>query len=203
MSDALAVSNAALWVIVVVLALVVLALARQVGLLHARLGPVGALALAGGPQPGEAAPVLELEDFAGRRMAIGGTDAAGRSTLLVFVAPSCPVCRTLLPALRSLAKRERSLRIVLASDGPRAEHEAFVREQALAELGYVLSQALGLAYRVPRLPWAVLVDANGVLRSQGLVNSREHLESLLEAEALGVASLQEHLAKRARGGGAA
>ena len=203
MSDALAVSNAALWVIVVVLALVVLALARQVGLLHARLGPVGALALAGGPQPGEAVPVLELEDFAGRRMAIGGTDAAGRSTLLVFVAPSCPVCRTLLPALRSLAKRERSLRIVLASDGPRAEHEVFVREHALAELGYVLSQALGLAYRVPRLPWAVLVDAHGVLRSQGLVNSREHLESLLEAEALGVASLQEHLAKRARGGGAA
>jgi methylamine dehydrogenase accessory protein MauD len=123
--------------------------------------------------------------------------------LLVFVAPSCPVCRTLLPALRSLAKRERSLRVVLASDGPRAEHETFVREHALAELGYVLSQALGLAYRVPRLPWAVLVDAHGVLRSQGLVNSREHLESLLEAEALGVASLQEHLAKRARGGGAA
>ena len=203
MSEGLAISNAALWLVVVVLALVVLALARQVGLLHARLGPVGALALAGGPQPGEAAPVLELESFAGHPVKIGGADAAGRSTLLVFVAPSCPVCRTLLPALRSLAKRERSLRVVLASDGPRAEHEPFVREHALAELGYVLSQALGLAYRVPRLPWAVLVDARGVLRSQGLVNSREHLESLLEAEALGVASLQEHLAKRARGGGAA
>ena len=203
MSDALAISNAVLWLVVVALALVVLALARQVGLLHERLGPVGALALAGGPQPGEAAPALELEDFAGRRVAIGGADAAGRSTLLVFVAPSCPVCRTLLPALRSLAKRERSLRVVLASDGPRAEHEAFVREHALADLGYVLSQALGLAYRVPRLPWAVLLDAGGVLRSQGLVNSREHLESLLEAETLGVASLQEHLAKRAQGGGAA
>jgi methylamine dehydrogenase accessory protein MauD len=202
MSDALAVSNAVLWVVVVVLAVVVLALARQVGLLHQRLGPGGALALAGGPQPGEAAPALEVEDWSGRRIAIGGRDAAGRSLLLVFVGPSCPVCRALLPALRSLAKRERSLRVVLASDGPRAEHEAFVREHALAELGYVLSQPLGLAYRVPRLPWAALVDADGVLRSQGLVNSREHLESLLEAQALGVASLQEHLAKRATGGGA-
>jgi methylamine dehydrogenase accessory protein MauD len=202
MSDALAISNAVLWVMVVALALVVLALARQVGLLHARLGPVGALALAGGPQPGAAAPVLEVEDFAGRPLTIGAADAAGRSTLLVFVAPSCPICRTLLPALRSLAKRERGLRVVLASDGPREEHEGFVREHALTELGYVLSQALGLAYRVPRLPWAVLVDARGVLRSQGLVNSREHLESLLEAETLGVASLQEHLSKRAQGGGA-
>jgi methylamine dehydrogenase accessory protein MauD len=202
MSDALAVSNAVLWAIVVALAVMVLALARQVGLLHQRLGPGGALALAGGPQPGEPAPALEVEDWSGRRLAIGGRDAAGRSLLLVFVAPSCPVCRSLLPALRSLAKRERALRVVLASDGPRAEHEAFVREHALAEFGYVLSQPLGLAYRVPRLPWAALVDAEGVLRSQGLVNSREHLESLLEAQALGVASLQEHLARRATGGGA-
>jgi methylamine dehydrogenase accessory protein MauD len=202
MSDALAVSNAVLWAVVVVLALVVLALARQVGVLHQRLGPGGALALAGGPQPGEAAPAVEVEDWSGRRVALGGPDASGRSLLLVFVAPSCPVCRALLPALRSLARRERGLRVVLASDGPRTEHEAFVREHALAEFGYVLSQALGLAYRVPRLPWAALVDAAGVLRSQGLVNSREHLESLLEAEALGVASLQEHLGKRATGGGA-
>jgi methylamine dehydrogenase accessory protein MauD len=200
-SDALAVSNAALWVVVVALAVVVLALARQVGLLHQRLGPGGALALAGGPRTGEAAPALEVEDWSGRRVALGGRDAAGRSLLLVFVAPSCPVCRSLLPALRSLAKRERGLRVVLASDGPRAEHEPFVREHALADFGYVLSQPLGLAYRVPRLPWAALVDAEGVLRSQGLVNSREHLESLLEAQALGVASLQEHLAKRATGGG--
>jgi methylamine dehydrogenase accessory protein MauD len=202
MSDALAISNAVLWVALVALALVVLALARQVGLLHQRLGPVGALALAGGPQPGEAAPTLEVEDWSGRRVTIGGADAGGRSLLLVFISPTCPVCRTLLPALRSLAKRERSLRVVLASDGPREEHEAFVREHALAELGYVLSQPLGLAYRVPRLPWAALIDARGVLRSHGLVNSREHLESLLEAEALGVASLQEHLARRAQGGGA-
>jgi methylamine dehydrogenase accessory protein MauD len=202
MSDALAISNAALWAVVVALALVVLALARQIGVLHQRLGPAGALQLPGGPQPGAAAPVLEVEDWTGRRVAIGGADAAGRSLLLAFVSPSCPVCRSLLPALRSLAKRERALRVVLASDGPRAEHEAFVREHGLAELGYVLSQPLGLAYRVPRLPWAALVDASGVLRSQGLVNSREHLESLLEAEALGVASLQEHLARRAQGGGA-
>jgi methylamine dehydrogenase accessory protein MauD len=202
MSDALAVSNALLWVVVVALALVVLALARQVGLLHERLGPAGALALAGGPKPGEPAPTLELLDFAGRRVSIGGADPQGRSLLLVFVSPTCPVCRSLLPALRSLARRERGLRVVLASDGPREEHEAFVREHAQGELAYVLSQALGLAYRVPRLPWAALVDARGVLRSQGLVNSREHLESLLEAEALGVASLQEHLAKRAQGGGA-
>jgi methylamine dehydrogenase accessory protein MauD len=202
MSEALIVSNAVLWAVVAGLALVVLALARQVGLLHERLGPAGALALAGGPRTGEPAPVLEVEDLGGRRLSIGGADASGRSTLLVFLSPSCTVCRSLVPALRSLAKRERGIRVVLASDGLRSEHEAFVVEHALGELAYVLSQPLGLAYRVARLPWSALIDAQGVLRSQGLVNSREHLESLLEAEALGVATLQEHLAKQAQREGA-
>jgi hypothetical protein len=41
----------------------------------------------------------------------------------------------------------------------------------------------------------VLYDAEGVLRARGLVNSREHLESLFEAEQRGVASIQEFLAR--------
>jgi len=40
-------------------------------------------------------------------------------------------------------------------------------------------------------------DVGGVLRARGLVNSREHLESLFEAQRLGVASLQEYFSSRA------
>jgi methylamine dehydrogenase accessory protein MauD len=49
-----------------------------------------------------------------------------------------------------------------------------------------------LAYQVSRLPFAALLDERGILRARGLVNSREHLESLFEAKRLGVASLQEY-----------
>ena len=52
---------------------------------------------------------------------------------------------------------------------------------------------LGLGYRVGRLPHAVLIDETGVIRSTGLVNSREHIESLFEASERGVASLQEFM----------
>jgi hypothetical protein len=38
-----------------------------------------------------------------------------------------------------------------------------------------------------------LIDAAGVVRSKGLVNSREHLESLFEASERGVASIQQFL----------
>jgi methylamine dehydrogenase accessory protein MauD len=193
-NEALLVSNLALWLMVIALAAVVFALMRQIGVLHERVSPAGALMSGSGPRVGEAAPVLEVEEWSGRRIAIGGREPEGRATLLFFLSPSCPVCKTLLPVLGSVARDEdRGLRIVYASDGPRDEHSAFVEREGLAELGYVLSTDLGLAFAIGKLPTAVLIDADGVIRAQGLVNSREHLESLFEARARGVASLQEWL----------
>ena len=190
---------AALWVIVLGLALAVLALARQIGILHQRLPAAGALKLGAGPVVGEAAPVVEANDFTGHPLRIGGADAAAIDTLLVFVSPSCPVCKTLLPALRAIRRREQPrVRVVLASDGPRLEHADFIAAESLAEFTYVLSEALGIAFGAGRLPHAVLIDGLGVVRASGLVNSREHLDSLFEARERGVGSLQEWMQAGAR-----
>jgi len=200
-TQALLVSNVLLWVLVVALAGVVLALVRQVGILHERVSPAGALVGSEGPRAGERAPELRVLDLAGRPVRVGGADPSGASTLLLFVSPSCPVCKALLPAARSLRDAEQgALRLVLASDGPPAEHAEFVRERGLRGETYVVSAELGLRYQVGRLPHAVLLDAEGVVRARGLVNSREHLESLCEAKAQGVASVQEYLARQARAG---
>ena len=199
MNQALLVSNALLWIAVLVLAAVVVALVRQIGVLHERVAPAGALSLASGAKVGVAAPVVAATDFAGVAHSVGEAAADGRDTLLFFLSPSCPVCKVLLPALGSLAHAEAGrLRVLLASDGPRADHEAFVARERLT-FPYLLSAQLGIAYRVGKLPWAVLIDAAGVVRASGLVNSREHLESLLEAKALGVASIQEWLARERKG----
>jgi methylamine dehydrogenase accessory protein MauD len=53
-----------------------------------------------------------------------------------------------------------------------------------------------MAYRIAKLPYAVLVDESGRVRAKGLVNSREQLESLFTARELGVASVQEFLGDR-------
>lgn len=191
MNDALLVSNVLLWLVVVALGAVVYALVRQIGILNERVAPAGALVTGAGPRVGEPAPVVEVEDWSGRALALGAPDPAGRATLLLFVSPSCPVCASLLPVLASVGRAE-DVRVVLASDGPRAEHEAFVEREGLADR-YVLSPQLGLVYQVAKLPTAVLIDAQGVLRARGLVNTREHLESLFEARDRGVATLQEYL----------
>ena len=190
---ALAVSNVVLWALVLALAGVVLALTRQLGVLHQRIAPAGALMLSRGLIVGEAAPVLELAALDGRELKVGAARDDGRSTLLLFVSPTCPVCKTLLPAVKSSRKDERSwMDVILASDGDAAAQREFVRTQGLEDIPFVVSAALGLAYQVSRLPFAALLDERGVLRARGLVNSREHLESLFEAKRLGVASLQEY-----------
>jgi len=195
---ALAVSNIVLWVVVLALLVVVLALTRQVGVLHERISPVGALMLNKGLAVGDAAPPVDVVDLDGRELRIGAPRGDGLSTLLLFVSPTCPVCESLLPVLKSSRRDEQGwLQIILASDGEPATHREFVRSHGLSGFPYIVSAPLGITYQVNRLPYAALLDDSGTLRARGLVNSREHLESLFEAKRLGVASLQEYFASRA------
>jgi methylamine dehydrogenase accessory protein MauD len=190
--DAFTVALVLLWVVVIALTVVVFALARQVGVLFERVAPMGALVTEGGPKIGEASPRFELSALDGRRVVVGA--GGGRSMLLFFLSPTCPVCKKLLPVLKSAEKAERSwLEVVLASDGEREKHEAFVRQHGLAQLPYVLSSHLGLGYRVNRLPFGVLIDGEGIVRAKGLINNREQLESLFNAKDLGVESIQSYL----------
>jgi methylamine dehydrogenase accessory protein MauD len=193
---ALAISNIVLWIVVLALLAVVLALTRQLGVLHERIAPVGALMLNRGLAVGEQAPVMDVVDLAGARVSLGSPRRDGKSTLLLFVSPTCPVCKSLLPVVKSSGKDERDwLDVILASDGDPGEHRAFAQANGLAEVPYVISAPLGMTYQVSRLPFAALLDEAGVLRARGLVNSREHLESLFEAKRLGVASIQDYFAK--------
>ena len=192
---ALALSNIVLWIVVLGLLIVVLALTRQLGVLHERIAPVGALMLNRGLTVGEQAPTVNVVDLDGSQRSVGAPRSDGKSTLLLFVSPTCPVCKSLLPIVKSSGRDERDwLDIILASDGNLEEHREYVRANGLANVPYVVSAPLGMTYQVSRLPFAALLDEGGVLRARGLVNSREHLESLFEAKRLGVASLQEYFA---------
>ena len=190
---ALAVSNVTLWLVVIALSVALLAVVRQLGVLHERIAPVGALMLAKGLKVGEFAPKISVQDLDGRSIALGAARTDERATLIMFVSPTCPVCKILLPVLKSSLASERDwLDIILASDGEASSQREFVLAQRLGSFPYVVSASLGMAYQVSRLPFAVLIDAQGVLRARGIVNSREHLESLFEAKRMGFASIQDY-----------
>ncbi len=194
MVEALVVSQTVLFFLLVALSAVVLALARQIGVLHERVAPLGALMTDRAVDVGQPAPPLEVTDLAGGKLLLGGVRADGKSQLLLFVAPTCPMCKKLLGVARSFMRSERRhLWLALIGDGERSEQERLVREHRLEGFPYVVAPVVGMTYQVGKLPYAVLIDELGIVRAKGLVNSREHLESLLVAKETGYASIQAYL----------
>ncbi len=195
MSIGFIVSSGLLWVIVIILSFLVFALARQVGILHERVAPAGALLPTSGPKVGEMTEAMNLNDLDGKKITIGGVDSSDLATLIMFISPTCPVCKSLVPIAQSLASHEsHQMRLIFASDGDNHnQHLAYVSDLNIKRLPYIISQPLGLRYEVSKLPFAVLIGGDGTLKSKGLVNSREHLESLVEAMESGVATLQDYV----------
>ncbi|MBU3030719.1 methylamine dehydrogenase accessory protein MauD [Paracoccus marinaquae] len=188
-------SNIVLWIALLGVIVVMLGLVRQVGLLHERSSPMGAMITDHGPDIGDKAPEFDLPDHFGRPVRIGGASERGRPTLLMFTAPTCPVCDKLFPIIQSIARAE-NIGVVMISDGAAEEHARFLKSHELGQIRYVVSAEIGMAFQVGKIPYGVLLDAEGVIRAKGLTNTREHLESLLEADKTGFASLQQFMASR-------
>ena len=202
MTDLQLASMVLLWVVVLVFGVLLFALARQVGVILERISPVGALMTSELLRVGGPVPRMQLETLDGAILEIGSAETSAEaplSLLLLFVGPKCPICRTLLPAAKSIAKRESAwMRLVLASDGGTEKaHRRYRAKHGLEDIPYVVSEQLGLAYGVAKLPYAVLIDDHQRIVSFGMVNSREHIESLVEAKQSGFSSLQEFLSQHA------
>ena len=194
MPEALLVSHLLLWIVVLIMAVVIFALVRQIGVLYERVAPAGALMLNQVLQPGQQVKPLTLTDIAGAPVVVGGKPADGKSLLVFFVSPTCPVCKTLLPVVKSAAAREAAwLRVILASDGDHHDHRSYIAAHGLAGFTYISSEILGRSYGVSKLPYAALLDEQGKVVTMGIINSREHLESLFESKERGVASIQEYI----------
>jgi hypothetical protein len=131
------------------LAIAVVALAREVGMLRLRLGPAAALEI---PEEGPAV---------GERTGIAGRFDPGDSAELalgVFVSDSCHVCRGLEPAIASLERDP-----VLAVETFEEEADARVWDEL----------------EVPGAPYAVAFDLRGTVLAKGTFNNLAQLESVL------------------------
>ena len=195
MTSFLIASNVLLWLALIGVAIVMFGLLRQIGLLHERSAPMGAMMTDEGPDVGDAAPVLARPGDNGPSRRGGGAPPPGPATRRLFTAPTCPVCDKLFPIIKSTARAEK-ISVILVSDGQPDEHERFLRSHDLAGIPYVVSAEVGMRFQVGKIPYGVLLDASGVIRAKGLTNTREHLESLLEADKSGFSSIQKYLASR-------
>jgi methylamine dehydrogenase accessory protein MauD len=186
------VSQILLWIVVIVQGVIILALARQIGVLHDRVAPAGALMNGAGPGVGEPSPRIEVHALAGNAITVGGKLGAGKALLMLFVSSSCPICKKLIPIAKNFAKSER-LDVLFVGDADPAEQRELIAQFELDEDRFVNGPEVGMTYRIDKLPYAVLLDDAGTIAAKGLVNSREHFESLIVAKESGYATIQSYL----------
>ena len=99
-----------------------------------------------------------------------------------------------MPVLNSSQNAESKwLDIILTSDGKVEEHKKLVAKEKLEQFPYIVSEEFGRELQIGKLPYVVLANSEGQIRAHGLVNSREHIESIFEAHERGVESIQEYL----------
>jgi methylamine dehydrogenase accessory protein MauD len=171
------ISYVALWCLTLVLGLVVLAHSRLLGLLHHRIRPAGARALADGPEIGSKRARLGGEALDGSAWA---WDFPAPSDLLaVFVSPQCQLCNDLMPHVKDFVRTRRDVHVVLLSTlGDRVMNCAYVAYRRLGGLRYIAAPALAEELRVDGTPYAVYFSREGVVAAKGIVNHYEHLDSL-------------------------
>lgn len=158
------------------LAWFLLAMAKEVGLILARLGPDRPMVTREGPSVGtKLEPELVYES--------GYVDAfeAGRSTLWLFLSPTCSVCETLQEAMPAfLAHYGRLVRLMVVYD---RVHPTPVYLQSATVLS---SPMLHTRFRLEGTPYAVVVDKEGTVSAKGVVNTLSQIENLLELEVFAV-----------------
>ena len=190
----LLISTVLSWIVIAVLGVALLALARQVGVLHMRVAPAGALTTAAGPAVGTTATAIPVTTIDGVKTTVGGHKHGTPLRLLMFVSASCPLCKGLIPMAKSFARDER-VELIFIGDDDAAVQREMIAQQGLASYQFINGPDAGQAYEVAKLPYAVLMDEHGTILSKGLVNSREHLESLVIAHEMGIASVQDYIGK--------
>jgi len=171
----------------------IIALARLVGRLSKRMPPVGARVINPGPEIGTFVENWEAEDLTGR--AVGYVFPREKGVLVIYVSPHCTVCSSLLPSAKRFFKEVAHLADgawVMVMGNPETQLD-YARRNALLSQPVFTEESLPASWRVEGAPFAMWISAEGEVKTKGMVNHREHLESLKNAVVSGHPSIESYL----------
>ena len=169
----LAVSNLILWCLQIATIVVVAALARQVGLLHLRLRPLGAGRTEDGPPIGARFDLSPAASLGGGQIPVV---VPGYLSLITFVNPGCSTCSPTLDAVKRLRAVEAEVRFIVAVDGEERPGIKYVQGYGL--MNVVGSGSIGVLDSRSR-PFVVVLRHDGTVLATGVPNTLEQLEVLL------------------------
>ena len=178
MSTLFYVSYAALWLLLLTIGVLVLLLYRHFGMMS--LGTLEGVQRDGLPI-GSVAPAISGVTAAGQDTA--WQPRRGQPQLLLFAAPDCEPCATVLPHVEKLARAVNGgLGIAAVVPGPKDEVTRFVDRYrpsfpCLAEDG----SGAFTRYKVRVTPFGFILGADGRVLAKGLCGDQARLRALLEA----------------------
>lgn len=177
----LTVAIATVWIVVLTLTTLVILLYRQFGLLY--IGSRGRIDLTGLAVGAQAPQKMELVDSQGSALSWpwdrGRPDS---QTIMIFGAPSCPLCERLLAQLADFGSIWRDIADVIFVDQGPPRESARARECLGSQSWtYAFSPdgSLHHAFDVEAYPFAFVINSRGSVTARGLVNDTDHLERLL------------------------
>ncbi len=176
-----AVSNIALWAIVLSLAFLLLGALRSVGLLRWRLEQLEATTPSrlgrSGLKPGKKAPSFTLPAVKSGEISLH--DFTGRKVLLVFMEPGCGPCHAITPELNRL-QDAHEVQVVVVQSGD-VETVRKWADQNRPRFPVAIQDRLSLSkrYEAFATPFAFLIDERGVIVSRGIARTRQYLGYVL------------------------
>lgn len=163
-----------------VLALLVFLLIRQIGTLSRRvveaMGATPVLLKAG-----DRCPVTEFRELGGRERFSIPLGRGGESYLL-FLSFSCPMCQALLKELREVPQRivER-LVLLFLDENPSPRYEGQIAELRGRSLRLAEGAGISGDFQISRAPYVFVVDEEGTVRRTGGVFSVDELKETVGA----------------------
>jgi thiol-disulfide isomerase/thioredoxin len=171
-----------LWILVVVLAVLVVLMYRHFGMMS--MGTLEGVQRDGLPL-GSQAPTIG--GITAEGIDRGWEPKSGRPQLLLFAAPDCEPCATVMPVVNRLAKSPSGSALDFAAivPGPRAE---VIRMTELYDPPYLVLAEDGSGafnrFRVRVTPFGFIIGADGRVLAKGLCGDAGRLTDLLEAAGL-------------------
>lgn len=174
-------SYAMLWTVALSAVAVSYVMLRQVGLLHERLGPAGAVLPAEGPEIGATIEPARLQAADGSQLR---SPALEGYTLVVLSSTTCDSCERLAPAVGVLMRSripEIGVQELLVdvADADVALGE-YVRRHQLEPDRVGAAGGVGERFSASITPLALILNREGKVLAKGVPNTLEQLELLIE-----------------------
>jgi len=161
------VSYAAVWVLLLAVSVGLLVLFRFVARTYRTHSPpeVGEIGAQYGPTLNTRVPVLELQDVAGHTVTLGRPRNGAQ--LILFAKSTCSRCRTAISFLRTFTSEQEGLETFVVCEGG-ADAIGDCASLVGAPLKAVADpEGKAAAWRIHRMPFGVVVDSSGFVRSRG------------------------------------